>query len=93
LERIRVPFVLHIPTRHVAQFGIHALRQLAQSSLVTAVPGSQQIRDFSRAFVYWGPGLLLGPRKYTRNLAAFDVRLRLYQRKENKLFNDLLQRQ
>src|SRR6266850_8483240 len=32
------------------------------------------------------------PKKYTRNVAAFAVRLRLYQRKETSSQNDLLQK-
>jgi len=41
LEGVALLFVLHVPASHAPQFGIHPLRQPAQGSLVTAVPGSQ----------------------------------------------------
>ena len=70
--------------RHEAQFGIYPLRQPRQGSLVAAVPRFQQTRDFSRGCADGQPVLPVAQKIY-QNVAAFAVRFRLYQRKENKL--------
>ncbi len=41
LERVAVPFILHVPAGHAAQFGIDVLRQLAERGLVSATPSLQ----------------------------------------------------
>ena len=84
LESIGLAFILHMPARHEAQFGIYTLRQPRQRSLVAAVPGFQQTRDFSRGCADGQPGLPVAQKIY-QNVAAFAVPFRLYQRKENKL--------
>jgi hypothetical protein len=84
LESIGLAFIFHIPARHEAQFRIYLLRQPRQGSLVAAVPGFQQTRDFSRGCADGQPVLPVEQKIY-QNVAAFAVRFRLYQRKENKL--------
>jgi hypothetical protein len=84
LESIGLAFIFHIPARHEAQFGIYPLRQPRQGSLVAAAPGFQQTRDFSRGCAD-GQNVLPVRQKIYQNVAAFAVRFRLYQRKENKL--------
>ena len=46
LQGVALVFVLHIPPRHPAKFGIHVLHQLAQGCFVPASPGFQQMGDF-----------------------------------------------
>jgi hypothetical protein len=77
LESIGVAFIFHIPPCHKAQFGIDVLRQPRQGSLITAAPGFQQTRDFSRGCAGGQPVLPVGE-IYTKTMAAFAVRFRLY---------------
>ena len=46
LKGVPLALVLHIPARHLAEFGIHVLRQLAEGRFVAAAPSFQQTRDF-----------------------------------------------
>jgi hypothetical protein len=85
LESIGLAFIFHMPPGHDAQFGIHVLRQPRQGSLVAATPGFQQTRDFNGRFAHGQPVLPMGTKKYTKNVAAFAVRFRLYPWKENML--------
>lgn len=84
LESIGLAFIFHIPAGDRAQLRIHVLRRPRQGSLVAAVPGFQQTRDFSRGCADGQPVLPVRQKIY-HNVAAFAVRFRLYQRKENKL--------
>jgi hypothetical protein len=71
LEGVALGFVFHVAAGHETQFGIDMLRQTGQGGFVTAAPGFQQVRDFSRACVDGLPVSRWASKKYAKPVAAF----------------------
>ena len=71
LQRVRLAFVFHVPAGHAAQFRIDLLRQPIERSFVTAAPGPQQMRDFSRGFLDGRPVLPIGHKNISRRRGRF----------------------
>ena len=84
LHGITLRFVFQIAPGHEPQFGIDMLGETGQGGLVTAAPGSQQIRDFRGACV---DGSRQSPMASTNIREAWpDLcgHCRLYRRRGNK---------
>ena len=84
LEGVALAFVFHVPAGHQAQFGIDVLRQPPRAA------SSPPLQAFNRLVISAEGASMDSPfspwdKKYTTTVAAFAVRFRLYQRKENRV--------